>query len=157
MVLDVYGIRLHDPRKMADLHHGIWIDADPSTVFEAVGSEDGFAAWWTPNVLVQGPPDLARYRFGFDDDTVYATFETDERGPPERLVLECVDGIEDWVGTRLVFELEPADEGTFVSFDHAGWAEEDWYFRACNSTWGHLMFFLKRACEGGAGEPFFEG
>lgn len=142
---------------MVDLHHGIWIDADPQAVFEAVSTENGFASWWTPNVQAQGPSDLARYTFGFDDDSVHATFDTEEHSAPDRWVAECVDGIEDWIGTRLVFVLEPADEGTFVNFDHMGWIEEDWYFRACNSTWGHLMFFLKRSCEQGVEEPFFQG
>lgn len=142
---------------MSDLRHGIWIDAAPEDVFEAVSSSEGLQRWWTPNVQAQGPEDLARYTVRFDEGTVEATFETEDRRPPDRLVLECVDGIEDWIETRLVFELEPADEGTFLSFDHAGWTEQDWYFRACNSTWGHLMFALKRACEEGVSEPFFRG
>lgn len=142
---------------MADLQHAISIAANPDQVFDAVSTEDGLASWWTPNVQIRGEGEAERYVFGFDDGSVRAVFSLRERQEPERLVLACVGGIEDWQGTELVFAVEPIEGGTLVRFDHAGWTTEDWYYRQCNSTWGHLMYHLKRACEEGVDDPFFSG
>lgn len=142
---------------MSDLQHAISIAATPAAVFEAVSTREGLASWWTANVETGGQTGEADYVFGFDGGSVHAAFETRERVPPERLVLACVGGIEDWAGTELVFDVEPLEEGTMLRFDHAGWTTEDWYFRQCNSTWGHLMFHLKRACEEQVQAPFFQG
>lgn len=142
---------------MPDLRHAISIGAPPAEVFAAVSTRQGFTRWWTSNVEVQEGEGDGVYVFGFDEDTVHARFRVDERSPPQRLVLGCLGGIEDWKGTTLVFELEPLENGTFLRFDHAGWTTEDWYFRQCNSTWGHLMYHLKRACEEGVEAPFFSG
>jgi uncharacterized protein YndB with AHSA1/START domain len=141
---------------VTDLRHAVSIAASPEDVYEAVSTPDGLASWWTPNVEHQGQGAAERFVFGFDDQ-VRAIFRVEERAPPERLVLACVGGIDDWQGTELVFRLDPIEAGTLLRFDHAGWTTEDWYFRQCNSTWGHLMYDLKRACEDDVQDPFFSG
>lgn len=142
---------------MPDLRHAISIAASAEDVFEAVSTREGFARWWTSNVETEATEEGERFVFGFDEGAVQARFRVEERDPPRQLELACLGGIEDWEGTRLVFEVEPIEGGTLVRFDHAGWTTEDWYFRQCNSTWGHLMYHLKRACEEGVEAPFFTG
>jgi uncharacterized protein YndB with AHSA1/START domain len=145
------------PPLMTDLNHRIFVEAEPREVFDHVATGEGLSRWWTPSVRAEGPTDIARYTLGFDGGDTTAALETDTRQPPDEVVFECVDGIEDWVGTRLVFRLEPTEGGTFVGFNHEGWENTDWYFAACNTVWGHLMFVLKSVVEAGVSDPFFDG
>jgi uncharacterized protein YndB with AHSA1/START domain len=142
---------------VADLQHAVSIAASPELVFEAIATAEGLASWWTPSVEHKGEGPAERFVFGFDDGNARASFRVEERDPPGRLVLACIGGIEDWQGTELVFQLDSIEGGTLLRFDHAGWTTQDWYFRQCNSTWGHLMYDLKRACEDDVQDPFFDG
>jgi hypothetical protein len=61
----------------------------------------------------------------------------------------------EWVGTHLVFRLEPRGSTTFLRFLHRGWQAPTEYFISCNKTWGELMFRLKSAAEGKPRGPLF--
>jgi hypothetical protein len=66
----------------------------------------------------------------------------------------CETGAE-WAGTRLLFHLVAASNGTLLRFTHAGWSSETDYFVNCTTTWGELMFRLKAAAEGKPRGPLF--
>jgi hypothetical protein len=44
---------------------------------------------------------------------------------------ECVESIDEWVGTTIVFELEDKDEKTLLRFTHGGWNEITDMFAGC--------------------------
>lgn len=142
---------------MPDLHHAIWIDRPPKAVFEALATREGLESWWTANVEQEGEGEDASWRFGFDGDQVHFTMETADHQPGRRLAWDCTGEVDEWAGTRLVFELEDDGEGTWLSFDHRGWADVDPYFAQCNTTWGQLMYVLKGYLEGDEPGPLFQG
>ena len=82
----------------------------------------------------------------FNRSTIYALQPVSKTA--SRVEWLCTTGKE-WAGTRLIFELKPAKDGTQVRFTHAGWQGETDYFVSCTTTWGALMFRLKATAEGG--------
>jgi hypothetical protein len=64
----------------------------------------------------------------------------------------------EWVGTRLLFEIESRGTGCVLRFAHSGWADATEYFRSCNTTWGELMYRIKWSAEGNSqGALFLKG
>jgi hypothetical protein len=73
---------------------------------------------------------------------------------PSHFEWSCETGKE-WSGTRLIFKLERAGNGTLVRFTHAGRESATDYSVSCTSVWGELMFRLKPAAEGKSRSPLF--
>jgi hypothetical protein len=48
-----------------------------------------------------------------------------EAQPAELVLWEVVDGPEEWIGTRVRFELKEEDGFTIVLFRHEGWKEPE--------------------------------
>jgi len=73
---------------------------------------------------------------------------------PGRLVLwEVVDGPEEWLGTRIRFELKQEDGFTIVLFRHEGWKEPVEFMYHCSTKWATFLMSLKELVESGKGEP----
>jgi hypothetical protein len=62
-----------------------------------------------------------------------------ELEPNKVVKCNCVDGIEDWVGTELSFTLDNNEGKTRVRFAHANWKNDRDFFAACSFTWGRYM------------------
>jgi uncharacterized protein YndB with AHSA1/START domain len=135
---------------MADIRHSIQISAPAAAVYPVVSSEKGWAQWWAADVTESG--DVIELGF-FNRATVYRLKAQVNRQNAYSEWL-CETGKE-WEGTRIVFQLEPAANGTLLRFSHAGWKVDTDYFVSCNTTWGELMFRLKAAVEGRARGPLF--
>ena len=128
---------------MADIRHAIAIQAPPQRVLELASTADGLRRWWAADVSSN---DAASVELGFfDRTTIYALQLVSKT--PARVEWLCASG-EEWKGTRLIFELSPAKDGTQLRFTHAGWEQETEYFVSCTTTWGGLMFRLKAEAEG---------
>jgi len=136
---------------MPDIRHYIQISASAEAIYPLVATSAGFTAWWATDVTEQnGAADLGF----FNRRTVYR-LRIDNQEHPRRAEWQCETGAE-WMGTRLVFTLEPQPSGTLLRFTHAGWRSETDYFTGCNTTWGALMLRLKAAAEGKAPGPLFQ-
>src|SRR3954463_5681955 len=46
---------------------------------------------------------------------------------------------EEWVGTRIVFDIAPTDDGTILTFTHAGLVPEHECFEVCEPAWTHYI------------------
>lgn len=135
---------------MADIRHAIQIAAAPESVYWLAGSAEGLRRWWAADVSEKdGAVDLGFFRRA----TVYR-LRLAAGDAPRHADWQCETGKE-WAGTRIVFALEPVGAGTALHFTHAGWEAETPYFISCNTTWGELMFRLKRTAEGGDPGPLF--
>jgi hypothetical protein len=64
-----------------------------------------------------------------------------------------VVGSPEWVGTRVIFEMEGTENGTGLTFIHADWREDTPFFRMCRKAWEWYMASLKQFCETGDGTP----
>src|SRR5579859_7630624 len=140
---------------MAEMHHEITIEAPPEKIFEALTTEKGFKAWWTPDC--QAKPTVGSVAtFGFFKRAVVFKMKIAELTPGKTVRWRCDGDWEEWIGTTLRFDLEPGRKGgTLLRFNHAGWATTRGVYAECNTSWGALMVHIKNYAEGGKPDPFF--
>lgn len=135
---------------MADIRHSLQIAASVEAIVPLISIAHGPAQWWAEDVTeVEGCAELGF----FNRSTVYR-LQPQAGDPPRRIEWRCETG-QEWSGTRLVFQLESAGNGTLLRFRHAGWASDSDYFVSCTTVWGELMFRLKAAAEGRPRGPLF--
>lgn len=135
---------------MYDIRHRIGITASPEDVYGALTTVDGLANWWTTETDGDASPGgVLRFRFvagGFD----MAVLETE---PAKHVLWEVVDGPEEWIGTKVRFDLKQEDGFTIVLFAHEGWREPVEFMAHCSTKWATFLMSLKRLIETGTGEP----
>ncbi|MFJ9810333.1 SRPBCC domain-containing protein [Streptomyces sp. NPDC101158] len=135
---------------MPDILHRIGVLSSPDAVYAALTTVEGLADWWTEETEGDtGTGGVIRFRFeagGFDMKVL-------EARPDERVVWEVVDGPEEWIGTRVRFDLKEEDGFTIVLFRHEGWKEPVEFMYHCSTKWAIFLMSLKRLVETGKGEP----
>ena len=135
---------------MVDILHRVGALASPEKVYEALTTVDGLAGWWTEDT--DGDSDVGgviRFRFlpgGFDMKVL-------EAKPAELVLWEVVDGPEEWIGTRVRFELKRQGDFTIVLFRHEGWKEQVEFMYHCSTKWAVYLMSLKKLTETGKGDP----
>jgi hypothetical protein len=135
---------------MADLRHSIQVAAPASIIYPLVSTARGWAQWWAADVTQGG----GAIELGFFNRATLYRLKPLVEEPPARNEWLCESGKE-WAGTRLLFHLKAAGNGTMLHFTHAGWQADTDYFVNCNTTWGELMFRIKSAAEGKPRGPLF--
>ena len=137
---------------MADLNHNIAVRATPAQVFESIATTEGNKGWWTADSEV---PDAegGKAQFGFDNRAAVFTMVIDKRSPAKELIMSCIGGPDEWVGTKLRWRLDEGDGETILHFTHEGWRKQTDFCASCNSMWGNLMFRLKAYAESGRSAP----
>lgn len=127
------------------------ITATREKVYEAITTIKGLSNWWTTQTSGDSNPGgIIQFRFGdFGNDMKVITMKKDEW-----LQWECVGGPDDWIGTRVSFQLNDNNGKTRVRFEHAGWKHANDFFAACTFTWGRYMESLRQLCQTGNGEAF---
>ena len=89
---------------MNDIRHRVGIAAPEARVFWALTSTEGLAGWWTREV--EGDPSASgTVRFFFGNPDPSAVMEVIELLPDHHVEWRCVEGPNEWLGTRLVFDL----------------------------------------------------
>ncbi|MDL2078371.1 SRPBCC domain-containing protein [Streptomyces sp. GXMU-J15] len=135
---------------MVDILHRVGALASPEKVYEALTTVDGLAGWWTEDT--DGDSDVGgviRFRFlpgGFDMKVL-------EAKAAELVLWEVVDGPEEWIGTRVRFELKRQGDFTIVLFRHEGWKEQVEFMYHCSTKWAVYLMSLKKLAETGKGDP----
>lgn len=132
---------------MVDLYHEMIVNASPERVYDAITTQDGLRGWWTADSTAE-PKVGTVAQFGFTKRKLVFRMRIDELVKPKRVVWSCLGDWEEWVGTRLTWEITPEEGGTKLRFIHAGWRSTDGVLASCNSTWGELMTRLKGHVEG---------
>ncbi len=135
-----------------DILHSVAIKTTPERLYEAITSERGLAAWWTPQTKAQ-PSVGAFNEFGFGPELVIS-FRVEQLEPGRRVVWSAEDVPPDWQNTRISFEITPGDGSTGFRFCHSGYAAGCANYGLYNYLWGHWVRSLKLLLETGTGEPF---
>ncbi len=126
-------------------------ETDASTIRDALATLDGLNAWWTN----QTTGDPAK------DGTL--TFTFGEHGGFEMRVIkndqasvhwECINGPDEWVGTRIEFDIDDRETHNQLMFRHVGWASETGFFHHCSMKWATFLLSMRDHLEGGTGRPF---
>lgn len=137
---------------MPNIRHLIVIEASPGTVYSAVTSREGFAAWWTTDVEVKaGEANTLRLHFGSD---YFNEIRQTEALANRRVVWKVVQAHPQWVKTELVFNLRPEGKTTQLFFEHNGWKDYTDLYSQCSYDWSIFLRSLKSYCETGTGKPF---
>ena len=135
----------------------IVVDASPEAVFEAINCP---REWWGSEIEGHTGQlgEIWSYRH---KDMHFSLHKTTVLEPGRRLVWQVIDSHaaflqdkEEWTGTELMFEMEPAGDQTKIRFTHQGLLPEVECFDICTSSWtGLIGGSLKKFIEGGEGLP----
>jgi uncharacterized protein YndB with AHSA1/START domain len=159
---------------MSNIRHEVLIGAPADRVYGALTTQEGLAAWWTPDTQATPTRDsVARFGFG---PTYFKEMRITELDPSTQVRWNCIKGADQWIGTTIAFELHGGDtrtlsqahpelgdqiqqqdgagQETLVVFRHDGWREQTPMFAECSYTWALFLRSLKSLCETGKGQPW---
>jgi uncharacterized protein YndB with AHSA1/START domain len=139
---------------MADILHRVGATVAPNQVYEALTNLDGLAAWWTTDTKGDPTPGgTLQFRFG---DAGGFDMEVLDQRPDERVEWKVTEGPDEWIGTRVRFDLKREDDYTIVLFGHEGWREPGEFMAHCSTKWATFLMSLKQLVETGTGDPYPE-
>lgn len=122
-----------------------YIKVPVETVYKALTSEEGLSQIWTKKLKVR--PEIG-FVNEFDFDEGYITkFKTVELEENNKIVWECIVSDEEWIGTKVSFELTEKDNTTTVTLKHLNWRERTEFYRWCSYNWAMFLHRLKKYCE----------
>ena len=137
---------------MSALKHLLIINSSPEKIYSAVTTKEGITNWWTEETEMGNKiGDINIFNFG---DRYHNEMKILSLIPNKKIEWECIVGDKEWVGTKLIFEIEEKDKSPVLKFTHGNWREETDFFASCNYQWGNYMNSLKQYCETGKGKPF---
>lgn len=137
---------------MSDIQHRVGVKATPNAVYQALTTIKGLCGWWSSDT--SGDADLngvIQFRFGEKARVEVKVLEL-KRG--ERVLWEVIEAHDDWIGTRIRFDLKQDGDITFILFKHEGWRTDSEFMHHCNTKWATFLVSLKQLIENGAGAPF---
>jgi hypothetical protein len=134
---------------MPDILHKVGIKSSSlDDVYRALATLEGLSAWWT--TTTEGKSEVGGmllFRFGnggFDMKVL-------ELHPARRVLWQVVDGPEEWIGTKISFDLDQRDDWTIVLFKHEGWKQPVEFMHHCSTKWSVFLLSLKSLLETGKG------
>ena len=137
----------------ADYQKTVRVKASPDTLFDALTTVTGLAAWWT---RVTGSGETGgelRFFFSHPEPCVMHVDQAMRPTLVQWTVTEC-GFLPDWVGTRPTFTITPVDGDTVeLQFRHHGLTAELDCIDQCTSGWNHFIDSLRCYAEVGRGNP----
>ena len=76
-----------------------------------------------------------------------------ELDPAKRVLWQVVDGPQEWIGTKVSFDLRQDGDWTIVLFKQQGWKEPVEFMHHCSTKWAVFLLSLKSLLETGKGAP----
>ena len=140
---------------MADILHRVGIKSPLDEVYKALATPEGSAAWWTSDTRGESKVGgVLKFRFsaggaeigGFDMKVL-------DLQPAKRVLWQVVGGPEEWIGTKVSFDLKPSGDHTIVLFKHQDWREPVEFMHHCSTKWAIYLMSLKSLMETGKGTP----
>jgi uncharacterized protein YndB with AHSA1/START domain len=136
---------------MVDILHKLGIKSSSvADVYQALTTVEGLAGWWTTKTEGDAKAGgVVKFRFaagGFDMKVL-------EAEPSKRVLWQVVEGPEEWMGTKVSWELRQEGEWAMVVFKHQGWKEPVEFMHHCSTKWGVFLLSLKSLLETGKGAP----
>jgi Activator of Hsp90 ATPase homolog 1-like protein len=137
---------------MVDILHKVGIKtSSPDDAYKSLSNIEGLSGWWTDDT--QGESRVGgvlKFRFGaggFDMKVL-------ELDPAKRVLWQVVDGPEEWIGTKISFDLRREGDWTIIFFKHQGWKEPVEFMHHCSTKWSVFLLSLKSLLETGKGAPW---
>jgi len=130
---------------MESIEHVNYIKSPIEVVYNTLTTEKGLGNVWTKKLKVK--PEVG-FISEFDFNEGYITkFKILELVENSKIVWECIASDEEWVGTKVSFELSEKDNKTTVILNHFNWRERTDFYRWCNYNWAMFLYRLKNYCE----------
>ncbi len=138
-----------------DILHKVGITkSSPEKVYQALTTGEGLRGWWTQDT--QGEfkvGGMILFRFKLKDGEGAIDMKVIELQSAKRVVWQVAGGPEDWIGTKIIWELRQEEGWTIVLFKHEGWKEAVEFMAHCSSKWATFILSLKALLETGKGSP----
>ena len=135
---------------MPDILHRVGIKSSMDDTYKALTTLEGLSGWWTNDTQGESKAGgVLRFRFGaggFDMKVL-------ELRPATSVLWQVVDGPEEWIGTKVSWELKQQDGYTIILFKHQGWREPVEFMHHCSTKWAVFLMSLKSLLETGKGSP----
>ena len=140
---------------MADILHRVGIKSSSDEVYKALTAREGLAAWWTNNTQGESKVGgLLKFRFSAGDTEIGGfDMKVLELQPARRVLWQVVDGPDEWVGTKISWDLKQEGEYSIVLFKHQDWKEPVEFMYHCSTKWAIFLMSLKSLVETGNGAP----
>ena len=138
-----------------DILHRVGIKSSSDAVYRALTTRDGLAAWWTDRTEGEGPVGgLFRFRFA-DGDVEIGGFDIEvaELHPGRQVLWRVVGGPDEWIGTRIRWDIRQEGDYAIVLFRHQDWREPVEFMHHCSTKWAIFLMSLKSLLETGKGAP----
>jgi hypothetical protein len=137
---------------MVDILHKVGIKgASPNDVYEALATCEGLSGWWTTDTKGDSKTGgVINFRFGnggFDMKVL-------KLDPGKHVLWDVIDGPQEWIGTRISWDIRQDGDWTIVFFKHAGWKEPVEFMHHCSTKWAVFLLSLKSLLESGRGSPW---
>ena len=140
---------------MVDILHRVGIKSSLDEVYKALTTREGLAGWWTNNT--QGESKVGgvlQFRFSAGGAEIGGMeMKVLELDPAKRVLWQVVGGPEEWIGTKISWELKQDGEYCIVLFKHQDWKEPVEFMHHCSTKWAIFMMSLKSLVETGKGAP----
>ena len=138
-----------------DILHRVGIKSSPAAVYRALTTRHGLAAWWT--VRTEGDGQVGgQFRFRFNDGEAELggfDIEVVELSPDRQVLWQVVGGPDEWIGTRIRWEIRQEGDYAIVLFRHQDWREPVEFMHHCSTKWAIFLMSLKSLLETGRGAP----
>ncbi|WP_455211909.1 SRPBCC family protein [Kaarinaea lacus] len=135
---------------MANITHQIGVTANHDKIMHALTTIDGLSNWWTNETSGSSENEgIIKFAFNGDGPEMQVTGISHNK-----VEWKCISGPDEWLGTQLVFNLEPNDKQTKIFFSHSGWKEESPFHYHCSMKWAVFMLSLKNYLDTGKGNAF---
>ncbi len=137
---------------MPDILHKVGIKSSTlDDVHKALTTIEGLSGWWTASTQGESKAGgMLHFRFGSGGfDMKVLALE-----PAKRVLWQVVGGPEEWLGTKISFDLDQRGDWTIVLFKHAGWKEPVEFMHHCSTKWAVFLLSLKSLLETGTGAPW---
>lgn len=141
---------------MTDILHRVGIQSSMDKVYQALTTPDGLASWWTRNTEGDSTAGgILRFRFSDSNGIEIGGFDMKvvELCPPHHVVWEAINGPEEWVGTKIRWELKQNGDYVVVIFTHTDWETPGEFMHHCSTKWAMFLMSLKALVESGKGAP----
>jgi uncharacterized protein YndB with AHSA1/START domain len=137
---------------MVDILHKVGIKSSSlDAVYKALTTREGLSTWWTTDTKADNKVGgLLQFRFGnggFDMKVL-------ELQPARRVLWQVVEGPQEWIGTKVSFDLRQEGDWILIFFKHQGWKEPVEFMHHCSTKWGVFLLSLKSVLESGKGAPW---
>ena len=140
---------------MVDILHRVGIKSSLDEVYKALTPREGLAGWWTNNT--QGESRVGgvlQFRFSAGGAEIGGMeMKVLELDPARRVLWQVVGGPEEWIGTKISWDLKQDGEYSIVLFKHQDWKEPVEFMHHCSTKWAIFLMSLKSLVETGKGTP----